>query len=327
VPAFKPVYLIHGDDHGRIAERRAKLRALAEAEHGAGDVEIFEGETCTPEAIAAALSAMTFAMGRRFIVADGVEKWKEADVAPVAAAIAGMDPDATTVAFFAREEGRAKAPAALHKAVTAAGGTVAAEHAPKANELPGWVVEQGRALGLRLDVLAARALVARVGDRRQRLTRELEKLALELGSGATVTQETVEEATASSSERKFWTLTDALVAGDRVSAVRTLGELLEQGDRVPGLIYRMVTALRDAHGVAVALAAGQSPAQIKSGLRMPPFKADRMISAVRKRDVETYRGALELLADLECDSRGGVGLGATLSAETAAFRTVTAITS
>ena len=36
VPAFKPAYLIHGDDHGRIAERRARLRAMAEAESGAG---------------------------------------------------------------------------------------------------------------------------------------------------------------------------------------------------------------------------------------------------------------------------------------------------
>ena len=35
VPAFKPAYLIHGDDHGRIAERRARLRALAEAERAA----------------------------------------------------------------------------------------------------------------------------------------------------------------------------------------------------------------------------------------------------------------------------------------------------
>ena len=36
--AFKPAYLIHGDDHGRLAERRARLRALAEQrERDAGD--------------------------------------------------------------------------------------------------------------------------------------------------------------------------------------------------------------------------------------------------------------------------------------------------
>ena len=44
VAAFKPAYLIHGDDHGRIGERRARLRAIAEAESGAGGVEVFEGD-------------------------------------------------------------------------------------------------------------------------------------------------------------------------------------------------------------------------------------------------------------------------------------------
>jgi hypothetical protein len=32
---LKPAYLVHGDDHGAIAERRAGLRALAEGEGAA----------------------------------------------------------------------------------------------------------------------------------------------------------------------------------------------------------------------------------------------------------------------------------------------------
>ena len=63
MPAFKAAYLIHGDDHGRIAERRARLRAMAEAESGSAGVEVLEAEACTPEAVAAALTAMTFAIG------------------------------------------------------------------------------------------------------------------------------------------------------------------------------------------------------------------------------------------------------------------------
>src|SRR5436305_9235419 len=127
VPTFKPAYLIHGDDHGRIAERRARLRALAEREGGASGAEVFEGEDATPEAVAAALSAMTFATGRRFIIVDGVERWKDKEVqAQLAALLASMPPD-TTVAFFAREEGRSKAPPALHAAVTSAGGDVDVE--------------------------------------------------------------------------------------------------------------------------------------------------------------------------------------------------------
>jgi len=108
VTELKPAYLIHGDDHGRIGERRAGLRALAERESGSGGLESFEGDAATPEAVAGALAAMTFAIGRRFIIVDGVERWKEADVKThVAPALQAIAPD-TTIAFFGREEGRFK---------------------------------------------------------------------------------------------------------------------------------------------------------------------------------------------------------------------------
>jgi DNA polymerase-3 subunit delta len=73
-PSFRSAYLIHGDDHGRIAERRARLRALAEEASGAQGIELFEGDAATPEGVAGALSAMTFALGRRFLIVDGVER-------------------------------------------------------------------------------------------------------------------------------------------------------------------------------------------------------------------------------------------------------------
>jgi DNA polymerase III subunit delta len=325
VPSFKPAYLIHGDDHGRIAERRARLRAMAEAESGTNGVELFEADTCTPEVVAGALSAMTFAIGRRFVIADGVQRWKESDVEPVAAAVAAMDPDGLTVAFFAREEGRIKAPAALHKAVEAAGGVIAAEMAMRAWDLPKWIAAQAAELGLTIDKQAAKALVAQVGERRQRLSRELEKLALEHGSGATIGVAEVEECCASSAERKAWTLADALVAGDAKRATRLLLELRQQGERLPSLQYQMVRRVRDALAIAEALAAGKPAAQIKRSLRMPPRAADDLIRAVGERDVETYRRMLELLADLEVESRGGGG--GVLSEDTAAVRTVIAAAS
>src|SRR4051812_29497258 len=80
VPSFRAAYLIHGDDHGRISERRANLRAMAETSAGMAGVEVFEGDACTADNVAAALSTMTFSMGRRFVIADGVERWKESEM-------------------------------------------------------------------------------------------------------------------------------------------------------------------------------------------------------------------------------------------------------
>ena len=320
VPSFRSAYLIHGDDHGRIGERRSRLRAMAEREAGAGGVELIEGDACTPDAVAAALNAMTFALGRRFVIADGVERWKEADVAVVAEAMQSIDAETLTVAFFGREEGRHKIPAALLKTVEAVGGVVAEEGNVKPRELPRWLIARGTELGVELDQQGARALIAHVGDRQQRLLRELEKLALEHDHGARLGVEEVDGSCASSAERKIWTLADALVAGDAQTATRALLELRQQGERVPGLLYGMVRRLRDALAIAEALAAGQPASQVKKGLRMPSFAADRLIADVAERDVQSFRCALELMADLELESRGGGG--GVLSEDTAAVRAV-----
>ena len=317
MPSFKPAYLIHGDDHGRIAERRARLRALAESASGAGGVEVLEGEAATPEDAAAAVQAMTFALGRRFLIVEGVERWKASELEPLAQALDPPPPD-TTIAFFAREESRAKVPEALHEIVKRAGGDVAAEQTVKPWELPKWVAARGRELGLEFDRGAASALIRHVGDRQQRLVRELEKMELELGPGATVTEQTVDDLAATSAERKVWTLADAIVAGDDALAQRCLLELRAQGERLPGLIWNVAKRLREANEIATRLNAGQSPAQVRKGLRMPTKAAERLIDDVSRRDKEGLRAALAALADLERDSRGG---GA-LSEDTAAVLAV-----
>jgi DNA polymerase III subunit delta len=132
--------------------------------------------------------------------------------------------------------------------------------------------------------------------------------------------EEIHESCAGSAERKVWTLADALVAGDRKAATRALVELRQQGERLPSLQYKMVGRLRDALAIAEALAAGQSAGQIKKGLRMPSFAADRLIADAGRRDVETLRRALVLMADLEAESRGHGGGG--LDENTAAVRAV-----
>ena len=300
---WKPAYLVHGDDHGRIAERRANLRERAEGESGAGGLEILEGDAGTPEAVGLALSTMTFAVGRRFIVVDGVERWKEADVeAHVTPALAALPPE-TTVAFFAREDGRAKAPAKLTKAVEQAGGDVVTHATVKARELPRWAIGEARRLGVELDNAAARALVAQVGERQQRLLRELEKLTLEHGPGARLGVEEIEGA-AESAERQVWGLVDALVARDRPAVIRAYLELREQGEGLGRLIPLMARRVREVLIIAERLEAGESPAQVKASVKGNPWAIDRRIKEARATEVEVLRRALETLARLELDTRG-----------------------
>jgi DNA polymerase-3 subunit delta len=350
---LRPAYLIHGDDHGAVAERRAGLRALGEGQEGGGaSVELLEGEAATPAGVADALAAMTLAIGRRVIIVEGVERWREDDVKKhLAAAVAQMPPD-TTLALFAREEARAKAPAALHDAVKRAGGQIVAQLTVKPWELAKWAREQGARLGLSLDAAAAKALVAQVGERQQRLLRELEKLALEgdpaeaganadagaAGSGSTpaaprrIGVQDIEGRAAHSTEWRAYALADALVGQDGREATLSYLRLRQQGERLSGLTYLMAQRLRDALAVALRLQAGESVAEVKRGLRMPARAAERFVADVARSDVERLRAALAALADLELDTRGGAPLASSRTAaaamgeDTLALRAIEVVT-
>jgi len=330
MPELKPAYLIHGDDHGAVAERRAGLRALAERAQGGGaSIELLEGDAATPAGVAAALAAMTLAVGRRVIIVEGVERWRQDDVSKhLASALAQMPPD-TTLALFAREEARTSAPAALHDAVKRAGGQVVAQMTVKPWELPRWAREQATRLGLSLDAAAAKALVAQVGERQQRLLRELEKLALESAAAPTrIGVEDIERRAAHSNEWRAYALADALVGQDARAATRSYVRLRQQGERLSGLTYLIAQRLRDAFAVALRLQAGESAAEVRRSLRMPARAAERFVADVARSDVERLRGALATLAELELDSRGGAplrgsrGALAALDEDTLALRAI-----
>jgi DNA polymerase-3 subunit delta len=317
VPELKPVYLIHGDDHGAVGERRAGLRALAEAGAGGmGSVELLEGEQASPAGVAAALAAMTLSVGRRVLIVDGAERWRPADVeAHLVPALASMAPE-TTLGIFAREDGKAKVPPALQAAVKKAGGVIGAQMTMKPWELPKWAREQAARLGLSLDAAAARALVEQVGERQQRLLRELEKLALEGEEGPAgpagpqtgpraIEAAEIEERSAHSAEHKAYALADALVGADGPAATLQYLRLRQQGERLAGLTYLMSSRLREALAVSLRLSAGESAAEVKRSLRMPGRAAERFIADVARSDPERLRAAVAVMAALELDSRGG----------------------
>jgi DNA polymerase-3 subunit delta len=351
VAALKPAYLIHGDDHGAVAERRAGLRALAEGGDGdAASVELLEGDAGTPAGVAQALATMTLAIGRRVIIVEGVERWRDADVEKHLQAAMSQMPPETTLALFAREEPRAKAPAAVHDAVKRAGGQIVAQMTVKSWELPKWAREQAARMGVSLDAAAAKALVAQVGERQQRLLRELEKLALEdeppetaaAGEPAAhpagspparqVSVADIDSRAAHSAEWRAFGLADALVGRDRREAALSYLRLRQQGERLSGLTYLMAQRLRDALAAALRLRSGESVAEVKRGMRMPPRAAERFLADVARTDPDRLREALVALAALEVDSRGGALLTngrsplAGMSEDTLALRAIEAMT-
>jgi len=299
VADLKPVYLICGDDDAKIDAWRARVRARAETEQGRGGLEHFDGKADGAEAVATALSAMTFATGTRYLLAEPVEGWKADDLEAIVPSLAAMPPETVLVLIA-----RGAAPAKLAKAVEKVG-EVREYGAPKAWELPKWIMASAHEQGLALDVETAKLLVHLVGPRQQRLQREIEKIRLGLHPAGHATAADVEELAAGETAAQVYDLADAIVAADLRVALE-LAEELRAADERPGkLTYGLMGRLREVHRVAALLDAGYPEAKLAGAMKKPPWLVKRIVAQAKKADRETLERAIEALADFEVSSRGG----------------------
>jgi DNA polymerase III subunit delta len=309
-PELKPAYLIWGDDEMRLEAWRGRLRARVAAEAPSASLELLRDARLSGQAVAEAISALTLSVGRRYVLADGVERWKERDVKEAAAALATLPPD-TVVVLIATGE----APAGLAKAVEKVGGEVHACKAPKIAAYPAWVRQRAYELGLALDNDAAQALVERVpqDDRRrprqQCLMRELEKLAVFAGERE-VGVEDVDALTVSTVDARVFELADAVIEGDRERALRIGEDLREGGEEIMHILFGLLRQLRQCRRAAALVSSGKSLRDVQSDLRVPQFVARNIVAKARRADPEHLERALDVIADLDWAIRGGGQLDA-----------------
>lgn len=294
------IYLISGDDETKHGAWRSRLRRRAEASNGPGALEAFDAATCPPDVVAAALAAMTLDAGERYIVVDGVESWKAADLEPLERALAAP-PDDTILLMLAR----GRAPKRLVKAVASANGEQRDYEAPKAWQLPRWASECAAELGLTLDKEAARAVVALVGNRQQRIAREVEKLALLGHPRKSLSADDIRELASAERTEQAYTLADAIVAGDAHAALAIAERLTSAGEPPSKLMFAIVRRLRDVHRLAELLDAGVSESKTQGQLQMAPWVWKRALAQAKKADRDVLAQAIGEFAELEVELRGG----------------------
>lgn len=316
---MRSLYLIAGTDDAKIDATRTRLRARAERDGGPAALQVFEPSegrgSPDHEALLGAIPAMSLTESRRYLLADGVERWRDRQLEAVVSALGQLPPDLTVVLIA-----RAKAPPKLARAVKAAEGEVHEFEAPKARDMPRALVADAKRLGFDLEPPAARLLVDRMGANPLRLQQELERLSLWAGADGAVSATDLEAMIADTSEAAVWALSDALLERDPGRALRIGERLISQGENVTGLTYGLASRLRKACAAAAQLEAGVPPKQVESGLGMHPYAAKQLVGRLRDATVDDLRNATIALADLEVWCRGGADYGDEL-ALTLALRT------
>ena len=313
---LKPAYLVSGDDDAKIDAWRARVRKRAEDENGPGGLEAFDGRTSGPDEVAAALSALTFGTGSRYVMVDGIEAWKAGQLDAVERELASPVPGTVLVLIA-----RGKAPARLAKAVEDAGGELREYGAPKPWELPRWAAERARDEGINLDKEAAKQLGENALAGTAVVAFELDVTGLQ----PTATRPNVYEPSsdhpettldadavarlASGADRgQGYDVADAVVAGDRETALRLAEQLTAAGEGPSKLVWPVIRRLREVHRAAELLDAGLSDKEVAAALGTAPWIAKRAVAQAKKADRTALARALCIFADLEVEVRGGEGV-------------------
>jgi DNA polymerase III subunit delta len=308
VADLKPAYLIEGDDDAKIDDWRTRIRARAEREAATATFEALTEDRTPGDEVAAAIGALTLAVGRRYVLAEGVENWKEKDVAPVVAALKALPPDTVVVLIATGKVTRKGGPASLKlaKAVAACGGEVKTYASPTLGRLPAWVIDRGKERDLAIDRDAAQALVERIGQDQRRLVRELEKIAIYAPDGGRVDVELVEELTVPDVEAKAYELADALIDGDRGRALALAEDLQVRGTDIMHILYALLRRTNEMRRAWAVIETGGTSDDVAAALGLrQAWMVKKLVPRAREVDGERLERIAAGLADLDYAIRGG----------------------
>ena len=209
--------------------------------------------------------------------------------------------------LVAREQPpKLRAPKKLVEAVEAAGGEVLDYAAPKARELPRWLVGEAAKRGFELEPTPRRLLAERMGEGTARLADELDRLALWAGPGGPRHRGDLEAMVADTSEEVAWALSDAIVDRDPATALAAAERLTDQGEAVTPLIYAVAKRLREASTALELLERGPgTAARSRRRCRCTRTRRRCCSAGCDGRSREQVRASTCAIADLEWWTRGG----------------------
>jgi DNA polymerase III delta subunit len=187
----------------------------------------------------------------------------------------------------------------IYKAIDRLGGVEACDP-PK--DIARWAAERAKsAHGITLAPDAARMLAELIGDDLGRIDSELAKLAIDAeGSKAPVTLEQVTAGITFQREQEMWDLGNALAAGDAHEALRRWRHMIQLD---PSTEFRAITWLGMwLEDVAAVLHGAQGKVAWKYKERLP-----QLIKTSKDLGPAGYRRALDLLAEIDHQSKSGVG--------------------
>lgn len=295
--AVSGAYLLYGEEAYSRDQAVRQISALVDEAARALNVQRLKNPE--PAAVIDACETLPFFSARRLVVVNELS----ADTANALCGYVETVPDTTMLLIL--YSGKPNAQSALFKQLGKAGRAV--EFAAFSPERAAAFVEKRAAsIGTSIERQAVRKLVERAGTNLALLESTLARLADYAGSGNPVTIRAVETCVPAPVEATVFTILDALIAGNRRTAVAGLMELIKSGADTPmrlasffeGRIKQMLIAKQ-------LLGAGIAEQSIVKTLGGSPYAAKKTVQNARKCTSEQLVRALEAFGDVDALQKQG----------------------
>jgi DNA polymerase-3 subunit delta len=174
-------------------------------------------------------------------------------------------------------------------------------------QLGGWIQDEVRRAGAKIDGEAARRLEEVVGRDISRLAGAIEQLSLFAGEGQSISVEHVDALVADTSQRTVFQLNDAVGQGDRLGALRAVGKLFEQRESAIGVVIMLARHVRQLALYQSLVAERTPPGDIARIVGVPPFVIDKSLAPQSRRFTPVALSqAIRLVSQADRDLKGPV---------------------
>ncbi len=308
--AVNRVYLLRASDDVLRGEALSRLtdRLVGERDRGLL-VDEFSGSDFDLGAAIDAAQTPPFLTDERIVVVRHLGRF--AKVEELTGLLAYLDaPLPTTVLVLVWERGPESTarlvavPAALTRAVTAAGGEVLNADAPAGKGRGTWIGERLSAAGLQVDGPGRTRIAEHVGEDAGALVGLVERLVGVFGPEARLSCADIEPFLGVAGGVPPWELTDAIDHGDVPTALDRLQRIVTAGRHPLAVMSTLQSHFLRMVRLDGAEVTGEKDAADVLGLKGSTFPARKALSQTRRLGSDGIRRSVALLAEADLDLRG-----------------------
>lgn len=300
---IRPVYLVYGQEaYFREEVCRALRQAVVFTEADAFNYTVVEPG---PEQVTTALSVartIPFLAERRLVVCKDFPESPPVSDEP---ALLGylQNPAPSTVFVMVTGEG-VDSKKKVFQAAAASG--IIVDCVPlRGPEAVKWVTERATAMGKKLGLDAAQALVERSGTDLHLVASELDKLAAYTGNKPAIAREDVRAVVGSSTETSIFSLMGALGEKNKRRALNLLDEMLRQGEPALVILNMIARQIRLILGTKVLVQKGHGPSEIALQLKTKTHVAQTVLGQARRFTEQELTEAFESIMEADLAIKSG----------------------